>query len=130
MLRYFDASILIDLTDPNSALFATISSAIQALPAEERCASELVRLECMVQPTRNGDSSRLAFLESFFKTLVNLPIDRAVYDLAISLRAKHQALKTPDAIHLAIALRHGCAEFWTNDRDLAKRPVALAFRTF
>ncbi len=42
-----------------------------------------------------------------------------VFDLATELRAQH-GLKTPDALHLAAALRAGCDEFWTNDEHLAK----------
>ena len=35
-------------------------------------------------------------------------------------RVQH-GLKTPDSLHLAAALRHGCTEFWTNDDPLARR---------
>jgi predicted nucleic acid-binding protein len=38
-----------------------------------------------------------------------------VFLLAAQLRAASRALKTPDAIHLAAAIHHGCDEFWTND---------------
>jgi predicted nucleic acid-binding protein len=29
-------------------------------------------------------------------------------------------LKTPDALHLAIAIHANCSEFWTNDKKLVK----------
>ncbi len=51
-----------------------------------------------------------------------------VFERAARLRARHR-LKTPDAIHLAAALEHGCDEFWTNDRRLAAAAEgALAIR--
>ena len=84
----------------------------------------------MVQPTREGDASHIALVERFLSRFVSLSLDRDVYDLAIRLRADRRGLKTPDALHLATALRHGCAEFWTSDLDLAKVPVGLTFRTF
>ena len=57
-------------------------------------------------------------------------MEGVVFDQAAQLRASHPKLKTPDALHLATALHHGCAEFWTNDLELAKIPVALSFRSF
>ncbi len=130
MPRYLDASVVIDATDPKSPLFSEISVAIQSLDRHERGINEIVRLECLIHPVRSGDTSRIAMLEGYLSGLVDLPIDRAVYDLAIDLRATHKGLKTPDALHMATALRHGCGEFWTNDLELAKRSVGIAFRTF
>ena len=40
-------------------------------------------------------------------------------------RVQH-GLKTPDALHLATALHHGCTEFWTNDDRLRAAAGALA----
>lgn len=130
MLRYLDASVVIDGTDSSSPLYTRLAPVLRSLPVDEVGMSELVRLECLIQPKRTGDHARTVLLEAFLGRLVDLQIDRAVYDLAIDLRATHKGLKTPDALHLATALHHGCGEFWTNDLDLAKRPVGLAFRTF
>lgn len=44
---------------------------------------------------------------------------------ALGLRAQH-GLKTPDALHLATALHHGCTEIWTNDDRLKAAAGALA----
>ena len=41
----------------------------------------------------------------------------AVCDRAAELRAKYR-FKTPDAIHLAAAIEHGCDRFLTNDVKL------------
>ena len=43
----------------------------------------------------------------------------------IKPRVQH-GLKTPDALHLAAALHHGCTEFWTNDDRLRAAAGALA----
>jgi predicted nucleic acid-binding protein len=45
-------------------------------------------------------------------------MDRAVFDLATELRVRY-GIKTPDALHLAVALHAACEELWTNDRRLA-----------
>jgi predicted nucleic acid-binding protein len=47
-----------------------------------------------------------------------LDLPPAIFDEAARLRAAHKSLKTPDAIHLATVLQHGCTEFWTNDDRL------------
>ena len=38
----------------------------------------------------------------------------------------YRRLKTPDALHLATALHHGCRELWTNDDRLHKVASSLA----
>jgi uncharacterized protein len=92
--------------------------------AEEReagevfCISDLVRLECLVGPIRDGDAGRRAVFEAQFRAFRRLALTRAVFDLAAELRAT-QRLRTPDALHAACAMVHGCRELWTNDRRLA-----------
>lgn len=46
-----------------------------------------------------------------------LLIPDIVYEQTLQLRALHR-LKTPDALHLAIARYYGCTDFWTNDDRL------------
>ncbi|MGZ8218835.1 type II toxin-antitoxin system VapC family toxin [Methylomagnum sp.] len=41
-----------------------------------------------------------------------------VFLRAARLRAAYPSLKTPDALHLACAQRHGCSAFWTRDDRL------------
>ena len=130
MLRYLDASIVIDGTEPNSPHYPLLTPILRSYSLGELAISELVRLECLVQPTRTKNVARIDLIESYLSDLVDLPLDRSVYDLAILLRPDRKSLRTLDALHLATALRHGCAEFWTNDLDLAKAPVGLTFRTF
>ena len=48
-----------------------------------------------------------------------------VFARALGLRVQH-GLKTPDALHLATALHHGCTELWTNDDRLRSAAGVLA----
>src|SRR5205814_5842036 len=82
------------------------------------CASDLVRLECLVGPIRADDANRKAAIEAQLRKLRGLRLTRTVFELAAELRARDR-LKTPDAIHTAAAIHHGCQEFWTNDGRLA-----------
>ena len=68
----------------------------------------------------------------FFQSLKSLPFDDPrIFDRAAELRAKYR-LKTPDALHLACAIHHGCSEFWTNDGrlDEAAAEAGLTVRVF
>jgi predicted nucleic acid-binding protein len=92
---------------------------------DEICISPLVRLECLVAPLRWGDQVLQQRYRNFFATVTSLSIPETIYEDATILRARH-LLKTPDALHLAIALHHGCEEFWTNDDRLSKAAGQMA----
>jgi predicted nucleic acid-binding protein len=87
-------------------------------------------METLVGPLRTGDSSLAIRRENLWRQANTrlLPITEAVLREAARLRALHTALKTPDAIHAATALLHGCALFVTNDsgfRSITGLPLAL-----
>jgi predicted nucleic acid-binding protein len=86
--------------------------------------SELSVLEVLVKPLKIND----VLLADLFRRvlydtlgLTALPISREVLELSAQLRAAH-GLKTPDAIHAATALHHGCSEFVTNDAVFKRVP--------
>lgn len=81
--------------------------------------SNLTRMECRVHPRRSGNDELLARFDDFFASsdLDWVLMNRLIFDLATELRA-FQNLRTPDALHLAAAIQHGCTEFWTNDLRL------------
>ncbi|NMC70370.1 MAG: type II toxin-antitoxin system VapC family toxin [Myxococcales bacterium] len=85
--------------------------------------SELVRFECLVGPRRSGARAVEMLYERFFSAGENdvRPLDRAVFDLAVGIRAEHR-FSTPDALHLATAIVAGCDIFLTADRTLARFP--------
>ncbi|NJN84479.1 MAG: type II toxin-antitoxin system VapC family toxin [Caldilineaceae bacterium] len=60
-----------------------------------------------------------------FRPLIRLNIPDSAYDTAARLRAIH-GLRTPDALHVAIARHHGRAHLWTNDDRLLKAVGPLA----
>ena len=93
------------------------------------CVSPLVRLEVIVKPLRDAAAELIADYEDFLAAQKWLAVDDNVFDRAARLRARH-GLKTPDALHLATALHHGCAEFWTNDDRLSKAAGGMAVNVF
>lgn len=83
------------------------------------CVSPIVRLEVLVKPLRDASAMLVADYEEFIAAQNWLAIDDSVVNAALQLRVQH-GLKTPDALHLATAMHHGCTEFWTNDDRLNK----------
>ena len=91
--------------------------------------SELVVLEALVKPLREGDTVvELLFRSLFEASEVRLiPATRPLWEEAARLRAE-TGLKTPDALHAAAALHAGCTIFITNDDDfrrLKELPVVV-----
>lgn len=120
-LAYLDSCVVIYYIEKEPTLAPRIGAALRALGGQGRAvASDLTRMECRVGPRSKDDNDLLARYDAFF-ALGNVEfaaLDAAAFDLATDLRATH-GLKTPDALHLAAAIRHGCDEFWTRDRRLA-----------
>lgn len=86
--------------------------------------SELTLMETLVAPLRNGDTVLAANREALWHQVNThlLPITADILREAARLRATIPALKTPDAIHAATALLHGCALFVTNDVGFRRVP--------
>lgn len=79
--------------------------------------SELTLLEVLVKPLRVGDVTTATTFRTVLQRSPDvqmLPITKSVLEKAASLRATMN-IKTPDAIHAATALLHGCGLFVTND---------------
>ncbi len=120
-LLYLDSCIVIYLIEGESAFHqgAQMALAEMRLKGARFAVSLLSLMECRVIPKRQGNLSLLDQYEHFFamSSLVWLDLSRDVFDIATELRA-FQNLKTPDALHLAAAIHHGCTEFWTYDLRL------------
>jgi predicted nucleic acid-binding protein len=86
--------------------------------------SELTLMETLVAPLRNSDTVLAANREALWQQTNTrlLPITPDILREAARLRATIPALKTPDAIHAATALLHGCALFITNDFGFRRVP--------
>lgn len=119
MRVYLDACVLIYRLEGAPPFQEAARAALDTLGAgDAACISDLVRLECLVKPLRIGDTALLAAYEVQFGGLELLPMPSAVFDLAAELRATC-SLRTPDALHAACAIQHGCEELWTNDEHLS-----------
>lgn len=87
--------------------------------------SPLVTMECLVGPLRDEN---LVLHDHYLRALAQFRILDAgteQFVRAAELRARH-GLKTPDALHLAIAQTTECAALWTNDSRLAAASHGLA----
>ena len=116
---YLDACIVIYFVEKHPDFAVKIEALINKLGGNDMlCYSPLTRLECLVKPLRTNDKVLKGHFESFFEAQEMLEITADVFDEAAQLRADFNALKTPDAIHLATALHYQCDEFWTNDNRL------------
>jgi len=86
--------------------------------------SELTLLETLVMPLRIADPLLVADYERLWQqpNTQLLPITQDVLREAARLRAQITGLKTPDALHAATAILHGCALFVTNDNGFKRVP--------
>ncbi|MEH1923682.1 type II toxin-antitoxin system VapC family toxin [Nostoc sp.] len=85
--------------------------------------SELILMEVLIVPLRNGNNSLVAdYEELLLSSPVQLiPISQSILRQAASLRATSN-LKTPDAIHAATALSVNSNQFITNDKGFRNVP--------
>ena len=83
--------------------------------------SELALLETLVAPLRNLDSVLITAYETLLLSteMQLMPMTRAILREAAQLRAQTN-MKTPDAIHAATAIAHGCSIFLTNDNGFRR----------
>jgi predicted nucleic acid-binding protein len=83
--------------------------------------SELTIAEVLVQPIRNGDDELAKAYRDMLRPtdmLELVPVSTTVLESAAYLRASRRALKLPDAIHLASALRAEVRYFVSRDQGI------------
>lgn len=130
MLVYLDSCVVIYAIEQAATLGGPVLKALNNLPAGAKaCVSDMVRMECLVQPMRENDQERIQRLREFLALFAHRPIGSIDFELATNLRAK-SGLRVPDALHLATAINAGCAQFWTNDDRLSKSTDKIQFRKF
>ena len=83
------------------------------------CLSPLVKMECLVKPMAEQSVTLIEDYELFIDKQIWLSVTDQDFTLATRLRATKR-IKTPDALHLAIAINSSCDEFWTNDDRLSR----------
>jgi len=127
---YLDANgfIYVERIDPYHTLLEPMWRLAQT-GQFEIVSNELVILETLVKPLREGDT----VLENLFRALLAsrevrlIPATAALWEHAARLRAT-TGLKTPDALHAATALAVTSTLFITNDerfRRVSSLPVAV-----
>jgi len=84
--------------------------------------STITLLEVLVLPFKTGNESLAEEYREILlhaEGLTTYEIVHAVSELSSKLRAKY-AIRTPDAIQIAVGIKYGADTFLTNDSDLKK----------
>lgn len=116
-LIYLDSSIVIYLVERHPVYAPQIEHALSQTDGAMLVTSPLVRLEVMVKPMQDGRDDLIGLYQQFLNISRSLTITDVTFSQALELRVRHR-LKTPDALHLAVALQYECDLFWTNDNRL------------
>ena len=127
-LAYFDSCIIIYLVEEHPVYSPQLEARLQQAAGTILAFSALSELECLVLPIRNRQQLLIDKFRDWFQKGWFLSLERPIFERAAELRATHPRLKTPDAIHLAAAVHHGCTEFWTNDNRLNAIAPGLAMK--
>ena len=122
---YADACLLIYWVERAGLLAEAATRWVLAQQDVAICVSPLTRLEVLVKPMRVGNQALVDAYNAVLAQQEWLPMGDEVFARALDLRVQH-GLKTPDSLHLATALHHGCTELWTNDDRLRNAAGALA----
>jgi predicted nucleic acid-binding protein len=120
--------------DTNVIIYALEAHTTWGLPAQTRIAaaqaagdtfmiSDLVRMECLVLPIRQGHAALEGQYHTFFarSDIRVMAITAAVCDRAAHIRASYN-FKPMDALQLAAAVEHGANIFLTADARLSSFP--------
>ncbi len=122
-LVYVDANAIIYSVERIEPYRELLTPMWQAARADRLslASSELVVLETLIKPLRDGN----ARLEMLFRSIFDaaemelIPATFALWEHAARIRAS-TGLKTSDALHAATALSAGCDLFITNDTDFRR----------
>jgi len=128
---YIDTSVAIYTIEGNPDYYSLLQPLWSKFYAGEIqiISSELILMEVLVVPLRNGNNSLVADYEELLLSsqMQLIPISQFLLKQAANLRATTN-LKTPDAIHAVTALSLSCNQFITNDkgfRNVLDLPVII-----
>lgn len=118
MRLYLDTAPVIYVVEQVMPFFPVVDERLSA-SGLVLVGSDLTRMECRVKPVRDGKHDLLQDYDEFFSSAVAeiVVLSREVMDRATEVRARY-GVKTPDAIHLAVAVVANCDVFLTNDHRL------------
>ncbi len=117
---YLDSCVAIYLVEEIEPYASFIRRLTRNTAGPNFIISSLTKMECLVMPMRNADKAIQDKFVEWFTKLETLTVTDADFLAAARLRAANASLKTPDALHLAVAARRNCDQFWTNDDRLSK----------
>jgi uncharacterized protein len=124
-MLFLDANLVIYFVEQPPVWGPKSIGHITALLAagDQLAVTDLVRMECLVGPLKNGDINLEADYRKFFSSsdVHILAITGPVCDRAAAIRATY-GFKPLDSLHLAAAVEYGCARFLTNDGRLNSFP--------
>ena len=115
-LAYLDSAVWISRFEGLPAYKKIINAHLNELSKNgwTFCASEAVILEVMVKPYRDNNTEvTKAYNEVFEQTLLLKELPN-VFEIALMI-AQGENMKAMDAIHVAIAVQHGCKRFVSTD---------------
>jgi predicted nucleic acid-binding protein len=121
---YLDANVFIYALNgfsPFDALLKDLFGAIES-GSIQAVTSELTAAEILIIPFRNGnieEESRCRMILRKRPGLDLAPVTFEILEEVARLRAANANLRTPDAIHLATALRAGCDSYLSNDQRIS-----------
>jgi predicted nucleic acid-binding protein len=115
-LAYIDACVWITLVEGLDRYRPPIRAALATLAEDgwELCSSDAVRLEVLVRPLRMKQGKLVDLYRGLLDTNRTLSILTTVFADALTV-ASVEGLKAMDAVHVAIAMHHGCERFVTTD---------------
>ncbi len=123
-LIHLDAGIIIGLLDADDVHHdaATVVASSAQRNGDRLAMSASAVAECLVGPARRSDAA----VDVVISLLARLPIDVVALDIsiartAVTLRARHHALRLPDALVIATAVEAGASELITTDRGWPTR---------
>ena len=119
VMIYLDSSAVIYATESDEALGNDIRQRMANMPEAEFAISPLVVMECLVKPLRDDNFVLKSYYEEVLGRLHLLDFGLPQFISAAEIRARTN-VATPDSIHVATALSHGCSQFWTGDDRLAR----------
>jgi predicted nucleic acid-binding protein len=118
-LIHLDAGVVIGLLDADDAHHSAASAALaQSQHAGDRFAMAASAFaECLVGPARRGGRA-IDIVEDLFERLPIeiVAVDQDIARAAATLRARHKALRLPDAFVIATAARRAADRLITTDR--------------
>lgn len=122
-LAYIDSCVYISRFEGIPEYRAVIEHGLQQLARDGwlACSSELVSLEVLLHPLKNGQSELVLHYKNLFRTVKIFTIYPKIFNDALHI-AQAENLKAIDAIHVAFAKHYGCQLFVSNDshfRNLA-----------